>query len=207
MNLESDRRWDQLADELEFTQLGELRRQAEGWRSGLTGLAALLSVLVVLKGRDDLAGLPATARVVASGLLALAFLLLVAGSVLATRAAHGRMGDRSQLLGGQALRRWTVRELDRLAGALRRAAFCCCAGILLAAAAVAVAWSTTESAPDHLVRVGTTTGERCGALLPSGPDTVVLGVGATDGGATERVVLPGPTVTSVTPVSSCPAQG
>ncbi|MFI9763604.1 hypothetical protein ACIHFB_37385 [Streptomyces sp. NPDC051963] len=206
MSLESDRRWDLLADALEFTQLGELRRQAEGWRSGLSGLAALLTVLVVLKGRDDLAQLPTAARNVASGLVALAFLLLVAGSVLATRAAHGRMDERSRLMGGQALRRWTVREVDRVTRSLYRAALCCCAGIVFTVAAIAVAWSTTESAPDHLVRVGTTTGDRCGAFLASGPDAVVLGVEG-KGGDRERITLPDTVVTSVTPVTSCPEQG
>jgi hypothetical protein len=206
VSLESAERWDMLADELEFTQLGELRRQAEGWRSGLTGLAALLTVLVVLKGRDDLAQLPTAAGNIASGLIALAFLLLVAGSVLATRAAHGRMGERSRLVGGQALRRWTTREIGRVTRSLRLAALCCCAGIVLAAAAIAVAWSTTESAPDHLVRVGTTTGDRCGAFLASGPDAVVLGIEG-KGGDRERISLPDTVVTSVTPVSSCPAQG
>ncbi len=34
--------------------LQQLRRQAEGWRAGLTGLTALLAILVTLKGRDDL---------------------------------------------------------------------------------------------------------------------------------------------------------
>ncbi|MDX2676127.1 hypothetical protein [Streptomyces soliscabiei] len=58
MSAQSDRRWAQLARELEFHQLPELRRQAEGWRAGLTGLAALVAVLVTLKGRDDLNQVP-----------------------------------------------------------------------------------------------------------------------------------------------------
>ncbi|MBJ3807942.1 hypothetical protein [Streptomyces flavofungini] len=227
MTAQADRRWAELARELEFTQLDELRRRAEGWRTGLTGLAALLAVLVVLKGRDDLNGLPDIYQQVASGLVAAAFLLLVAGSVLAVRAAHGRLGERT-LLAGQALRRWTEDEVRRVVRSLRYASVCCVLGVACAAGAIAVAWVTTESPKDHLVRVSTTSGERCGEFLGSGRDGVALrtedagggteegaedgggGAGATGGakggGAKEkRVTLPARTVISVTPVGSCDA--
>ncbi|MFF5440373.1 hypothetical protein [Streptomyces achromogenes] len=197
MSTQSDRRWAQLARELEFSQLTELRRQAEGWRNGLAGLTALLAVLVTLKGRDDLSRLPSAARHTATALLGGAFVLLVVGSVRAVRAAHGRPGGRV-LLAGQALRRWTEAETIRVTGALRQACVCCVAGILLVCAAVAVAWVTTGSPPDHLVRVVTTSGERCGEFLGSGPDGVVL---RSEGG--RWVSLPARTVASVSPVASC----
>ncbi|WP_369239297.1 hypothetical protein AB5J56_36510 [Streptomyces sp. R21] len=201
MSAQSDRRWAQLARELEFTQLPELRRQAEGWRTGLTGLTALLAVLVTLKGRDDLARLPAGAGVAATILLGFAFLLFVTGSVLAVRAAHGRPGSRV-LLAGQALRRWTELEIVRVTRSLRYASVCCVAGVALAAAAVVVAWATTETPPDHLVRVTTTTGERCGEFVRSGRGgDVVLGFGEDEN--SRQVVLPARTVRSMKPVSSC----
>ncbi|MFF9769462.1 hypothetical protein ACIGXF_17630 [Streptomyces sp. NPDC053086] len=200
MSAQTDRRWAQLARELEFTQLPELRRQAEGWRNGLAGLTALLTVLVTLKGRDDLAQLPGTARLAASAALGAAFLLFVAGSVLAVRAAHGHPGDRV-LLAGQSLRRWTEREIVRVSRALRYASLCSGAGLVLVAGAVVVAWVTTESPPDHLVRVTTTSGERCGEFVGSGRDGVVLEI-ARDGGH-ERLVLSARTVLAVTPAGTC----
>ncbi|SEQ78626.1 hypothetical protein SAMN04487983_100842 [Streptomyces sp. yr375] len=201
MSAQSDRRWAQLARELEFHQLPELRRQAEGWRAGLTGLAALVAVLVTLKGRDDLNQVPDAARQTAGALVGLAFLLLVAGSVLAVRAAHGSPGEQV-LLAGQALRDWTRREIVRVTRSLRYAAVCCVTGVALVTAAVVVVWTTTDAQPDHLVRVVTTGGERCGELLGSGPDGVVL---RADGG--KRTLLPGRTVTSVVPVSACASAG
>ncbi|MYW41833.1 hypothetical protein GT045_11285 [Streptomyces sp. SID486] len=200
MSAPTDRRWAQLARELEFTQLPELRRQAEGWRNGLAGLTALLTVLVTLKGRDDLAELPGTARLAASATLGAAFVLFVTGSVLAVRAAHGHPGERV-LLAGQSLRRWTEQEIGRVTRALRFAALCSAAGLLLVAAAVVLAWVTTESPPDHLVRVVTTSGERCGEFLGSGPDGVVLK--NAQGGGDERLVLPARTVLTVTAAGSC----
>ncbi|MFF5480624.1 hypothetical protein ACFY5C_25245 [Streptomyces sp. NPDC012935] len=197
MSRQSDRRWAQLARELEFTQLPELRRQAEGWRTGLTGLTALLAALVTLKGRDDLSQLPDSARHGATALIGLAFLLLVVGSVLAVRAAHGSPGERV-LLAGQALREWTQREIARVDRSLRHAALCCVMGVTMVAAAVVVAWTTTQASPDHLVIIRTTSGERCGEFIASGPDGVTL---KTEGD--NQVMLPARTVTSVIPVPAC----
>ncbi|MER5526847.1 hypothetical protein ABT075_19980 [Streptomyces sp. NPDC002677] len=197
MSAQSDRRWAQLARELEFSELSELRKQAEGWRNGLTGLTALLAVLVTLKGRDDLSQLPSAARNTAAALLGTAFLSLAVGSVLAVRAAHGRPGSRV-LLTGQVLRGWTEQEVVRVTGALRQASVCCVTGILLVCGAVVVAWATTESPPDHLVRVVTTTGERCGEFLGEGSGGLVL--------RTEddkRTVLSEKAVVSVLPVEAC----
>ncbi|MGY0022675.1 hypothetical protein ACVHNB_27420 [Streptomyces sp. YJ-C3] len=202
MSATTDRRWSELAREQEFQQLPELQRRAEGWRNGLTGLAALLTVLVTLKGRDDLTQLPERARFLASGLLAVAFLLLVTGSVLAVRASHGRPGSRT-LLAGQSLRRWTEREIVRVTRALRWACVCCVAGIALAAGGVGVAWFTTESSPDSLVRVSTTTGERCGAFLGAGPAGVRLRVEAARN-ASHPVTLRNSAVLTITPVGQCP---
>ncbi|MFG2647575.1 hypothetical protein [Streptomyces sp. NPDC048436] len=204
MSDQSDRRWAVLARELEFTQLTELRRQAEGWRTGLTGLTALLAILAVLKGRDDLTQLPEAARYWATTLIAAAFLLLVAGSVLAVRAAHGRPGDRIQQA-GQALREWTEQEVVRVTQSLRYASLCCLSGVLLVAVAVGISWTTTASPDDHLVQVGTTTGGLCGKFVRAGGGGVVVRVD--DGDGARNVTLPVQTVDSVTPVNTCGASG
>ncbi|KUF14073.1 hypothetical protein [Streptomyces silvensis] len=205
-----DRRWAELARELEFSELPELRQRAEGWRAGLTGLSTLLAVLVVLKGRDDLAGLPTAARNTAMGLIAGAFVLLVVGSVLATRAAHGspRDSDKQMLITGHALRQWTEKEVKGVSRTLRRAALCCLLGVLLAGGGVGVAWSTTEKAKDHLVRVGTPTGELCGELVRAGRGGYVVKVEeGGEGDAPRQVTLPARDVDSVAPVASCDAPG
>ncbi|MFE7190890.1 hypothetical protein [Kitasatospora sp. NPDC057541] len=198
MSARSDRRWAELARELEFTRLPELRRQAEGWRTGLTGLTALLAVLALLKGRDNLDQLPAWAGSTAVALLALAFLLLVTGSLFAVRAAHGVPGEEI-LLGGQALRRWTEGEVDRVTRALARASGCCVGGLVLIVGALALAWATTEEAPSHLVRVRTGTTELCGELLRADQGQVVLRTGRE---RAERTV-PQATIVALEAVASC----
>ncbi|WP_043464862.1 hypothetical protein [Kitasatospora sp. MBT66] len=199
MSARSDRRWAELAEDLEFTRLPELRRQAEGWRTGLTGLTALLAVLVLLKGRDSLDQLPGWAGNTATALLALAFLLLVTGSLLAVRAAHGVPGEEI-LLGGQALRRWTEHEVGRVTRALARASGCCAVGLVLAVGALALAWATTEAAPSHLVRVRTGSTDLCGELIRADRAQLVLRTGPD---RAERTV-PQVDVTGLEAVGSCP---
>ncbi|GGX65375.1 hypothetical protein [Streptomyces hiroshimensis] len=201
MSAGTDRRWAELARELEFGQLPELRRQAEGWRTGLTGLTALFAVLVVLKGRDNLADLPVAARDAATGMLAAAFVLLAAGALLAVRAASGRPGD-TIVLGGQALRDWTRREAVRVARSLVAASVCCVTGVLLVAGAVGVAWSATDAPPEHLVRVSTGAATACGELAESGARGTRIWTGAGDE-RTLRFVPAGPG-TTVKPVAACP---
>ncbi|MGK5547389.1 hypothetical protein ACSNOH_22030 [Streptomyces sp. URMC 127] len=198
----NERRWAELARELEFTQLPELRRQAEGWRTGLTGLTALITVLVVLKGRDNLADLPPGARMTATVLLGCAFLVLVTGALLAVRASHGRPGEEI-VLGGQALRRWTRHEVVRVGRALKAAAVCSVLGVVLVAAAVATAWSTAGERAADLVRVRTPSGTVCGELREAGAAGVSVWV--TDDGRRELRVLPAGAGTTITPAKACPA--
>ncbi|MFI1064544.1 hypothetical protein ACH4TC_21965 [Streptomyces spororaveus] len=197
MSAHSDRRWAERTRELEFTRLPELRRQAEGWRTGLTGLTTLLAVLVLLKGRDNLAELPQWARATATGLLVAAFVLLVAGSLLAVRAAHGVPGEEI-LLGGRRLKDWTEQEVSRVTRALGRASACCLLGVLLVVGALLLAWVTTSAAPDHLVDVRTTTGGVCGELVAADGQQVSLRTGA---GSTLSV--PQASIVSLRPARTC----
>ncbi|WP_369357497.1 hypothetical protein [Streptomyces sp. cg2] len=197
MSTRSDRHWAELARELEFTRLPELRKQAEGWRTGLTGLTALLAVLMLLKGRDNLADLPDAARAIATGLLVTAFLLLTAGSLLAVRAAHGTP-EREILLGGQALRRWTEQEVARVTRALAWASLCCVLGVILVVGALVVAWVTTEHSDKRPVVVSTGTSVVCGELILADQQHVEI-----SSEMSGRVSLPWTAIVSVKPGKSC----
>lgn len=200
MTAQSDRRWAELARELEFGQLQELRKQAEGWRTGLTALTGLLTALAVLKGRENLADLPAAARNAAMVLTAVAFLLFVTGSVLAVRAAHGRPGS-EVLLGGQALRRWTENEVIRVRRSLSFASVCCLTGILAIASGVAVAWLNIAPQGVNLVKVTTDTTTSCGELVSAGPTEILFWSNAPKARSLTTVQLN--QVKTVTPVRTC----
>ncbi|MFJ4871726.1 hypothetical protein [Streptomyces sp. NPDC088757] len=196
----SDRRWAELARDLEFNQLPELRRQAEGWRTGLTGLTGLLGVLTVVKGQDQLSGLSGATARWAVALVLSAFAILVLGALLAVRASHGRP-EREIVLGGQALRRWTSEEIRRIRHRLRWAAVCCVSGLALVVAATCVIWSATPAPTSYTVRVGTLREELCGELMDADPHGFTIRTGR--GAAKSLRVVPYTTLVSLTPVGGC----
>ncbi|MFF7979937.1 hypothetical protein ACFZDK_12535 [Streptomyces sp. NPDC007901] len=198
MSARSDRRWAELARELEFTRLPEPRRQAEGWRTGPTGLTALLAVLVLLKGRDSLADLPEAARATATGLLLTAFALLTVGSFLAVRAAHGAP-EHEILLGGQALRLWTEQEVARVTRALAWASLTYVVGVALVVGALVVAWTTTQDAATRPVVVRTHTAVICGQLGVADRRQVKI---TSETGF--ELTVPWTDVVTVKPATSCP---
>lgn len=195
-----DRRWAELARELEFTQLDQLRKQAEGWRNGLVGLTALVTVLAVLKGRDDLTKLPSPWQTVATVLLGAAYLFLVAGSLVAVRASFGKPGDMLHL-GGQSLRKWTLTEIRRVRLALYLSMTAFALGMTLVAAALGVSWTHTEDPAADLVKVATTAGDFCGQLVSSTPTNVTLL--PITGNTTKPLALRTPDVRKITPATAC----
>ncbi|TGN76379.1 hypothetical protein E5083_14350 [Streptomyces bauhiniae] len=200
MSAGTDRRWAELARELEFSQLDVLRKQAEGWRNGLLGLTALVTVVTALKGRDDLSALEAPWRTVAVWLLVGAFLLLLAGSLFAVRASFGRPGERVRL-GGQALREWTLKEIGRVRRAVYVSAVALALGVALVVGALFVSWTRTEEPAADLVKVTTPAGPLCGELVSYQRDKVTLI--RTTGGTERQVVVRGAEVRKITPAKSC----
>ncbi|NEC85842.1 hypothetical protein [Streptomyces sp. SID12501] len=200
MSAGADRRWEELARELQFSQLDQLRKQAEGWRNGLIGLTALVTVLAVLKGRDDLSKLPSPWQTVAILLLGSAFLLLVAGSLIAVRASFGKPGELLHL-GGQSLRKWTLTEIRRVRQALYLSMSAFTLGMALVAAALGVSWTQTEDPAADLVKVASTTGDFCGQLVSYTHANVTLL--PTTGDTTKPLVLRTADVRKIVPATAC----
>lgn len=194
------RRWTELGRELEFGQLDVLRKQAEGWRNGLIGLTALITILAVLKGRDDLSKLPSPWQTVAFSLLGTAFLLLVVGSLLAVRASFGKPGEQTFLY-GRSLRAWTMKEIGRARRAIYLSAAAFTLGMALVAAALGVSWTHTEDPAADLVKVTTATGDFCGQLVSYTPKNVTLL--PTTGNTTKPLTLRTPDVRKITPATAC----
>ncbi|MFI6231849.1 hypothetical protein ACIBCR_31590 [Micromonospora echinospora] len=185
----TEKRWTQLAQETQFHQLESVRKQAEGWRTGLAGLTALLAAVLVVKGRSDVSGLAPTARYLVVALLAVAFALLVTASLLALRAASGWPDDRIYLT-GEALRAWHASESARIRARIRDAARLMVFGLLILAVAVGVTWlGPAEKKDAPLVSVETAAGTVCGELTGARDGHLVLGGPAADRGTPRLIPL------------------
>ncbi|TRV74503.1 hypothetical protein FKN01_24375 [Streptomyces sp. 130] len=175
------KRFAQLGQQLQLEQLTAARRQAEGWRNGLTALTGLVGVVFVLKGPESVAGLTPAWRLLTAGLLVLAFLLLLRGALLAVRAAHGRLGEGTWLT-GDALLSAVLDEVENIQDVLASARRCSVAGLTAVVAAIAVTWivpaeKAAEPKPaGPLVVVSTATGATCGELVLSDREAVTLKV-------------------------------
>ncbi|MBC9713457.1 hypothetical protein H9Y04_12840 [Streptomyces sp. TRM66268-LWL] len=209
------KRFAQLGQQLQLDQLTAVRRQAEGWRNGLTGLTGLVGVVFVLKGRESVAGMPAVWRWTTAALLVSAFVLLLIGALGAVRAAHGQLGQRTWLTGDR-LFAAVLDEVERTQDALTAARRTSVVGLCVIVAAVAVSWAVPAddskepaTAVPHVLVV-TADGPRCGELMAGDTRTLTLKVaGEKDksGGRTpaagEWRSIPLDQVRSITPVRGC----
>jgi hypothetical protein len=183
------KRWAQLAEDLEFEQLGNARTLAEGWRTGLVGLTALLAVVTIFQGPDTLADLAWWLRYVVVVLLALAFMLLIAGSLTATRAASGAPGEEIYLDADE-LRSWTFNETKSIQRDIIHAAQYMLCGLAALALAIGLSWlGPRATASGDLVTVQRDGIRTCGTLLSETNQALLLGDPADPGAAPQTIAL------------------
>lgn len=192
------KRWALLAQELKFSQLDIARKQAETWRTGLTALTALLTAILVLKGRDNVSALTLPFQITVVALLGAALGLLVVATLLVTRALAGPPGEEI-LLTGEDLEAWSAGEVRKISTALRWAPWLAVIGVVFVALAVGITWL----APAHdtitpLVEVTTPTAQPCGELIGATQHELILRT------PTAATLLPLSTVVTITPVATCP---
>lgn len=198
------KRFAQLGQQLQLEQLTTVRKQAEGWRNGLTALTGLVGVVFVLKGPESVAGMTTTWRWTTAALLVLAFLLLLTGALAAVRAAHGRLGHGTWLTGDELLTA-VLDEVERTQDVLTAARRCSVVGLSAVVAAIAVTWvvpaeAAKETKPSGpTVVVSTASGTTCGELVLSDGEAVTLRVRGQN--ALRRI--PARDVRSLAPAGAC----
>ncbi|OLT12463.1 hypothetical protein BJF79_22270 [Actinomadura sp. CNU-125] len=193
------KRWAQKAQQLKFTQLDTARKQAEGWRTGLGGLTALLSAVLIVKGRDNITALTPAFRWGVAILLGAALLMLVIATLLAVRAASGRPGENFEIR-GETLRAWTMAEVRRISTSIRWAARLATLAIVCVAAAVGCTWLGPEEKPSTpLMDVQHDSGRTCGELLGIDARNLVV----KEKSAAAPRVIPAGTVVTMHRVTNC----
>ncbi|MFI5910587.1 hypothetical protein [Dactylosporangium sp. NPDC051541] len=198
----SDRwHWGQKAQLLKFNQLEAARRQAESWRTGLTGITVLLSAVLVVKGRDNVSTLapPYPLLVLLCFLAALA--ALVVATLAALRAASGVPGDEC-LLTAEDLEAWSKAETTDVYRWITVARRLTVGGLWLIATGAAVAWLAPANLADPpLVRVDSPTGPICGRMTQLGDGIVRIEV--TRGQSRTIHVLPLDSAVTLDVVAAC----
>jgi len=200
------KRWAQLAQELEFSQLDIARKQADTWRTGLATLTTLLTAILVVKGRDDASTLTTPFQILVGALLAVALLLLLAATMWVTRALAGRAGDEF-LLTGETLQRWTADEVRKVSRVLRWVPWMAAASVIAVAAAVGVTWFAPAAAGTSgpLIQVSETGAQTtCGTFIGETQRQLILTVTPADGHTPLITYLPLASVQAITPVTTCP---
>jgi hypothetical protein len=174
--MSAERRWwAQRAQQQRYTQLDAARRQAETWRTGLTGLTTVLGAVLIVKGRDNASALADPFPWIVLTLFLLAAAALVAATLSAIRAASGVPGDEC-LLTGEDLARWTEREVAQVYRSITAARHLTVGGVCAIALAVALAWSVPTAKVDQpLVRVSWGSQQVCGKLLTMGDGMLRVG--------------------------------
>lgn len=190
--------WSQKAEQLKFTQLEVARKQAETWRTGLSGVTALLGAALIVKGRTDFTGLDRPYPAVILVLLGSALVAFVLATLAAVRAASGHPDDHI-VLNGEELRAWTEVEVEDVARAIRVARLLTAVGLVTVLSGALIAWiAPLKAVETPLVRVDGLPTVICGRLLGEGDGLLRIG----DAHRYQVVPLTGPV--TITTVSACP---
>jgi hypothetical protein len=188
--------WAQRAQELRLHQLDAAHRQAESWRTGLAGVTTLVGAVLIVGGRDTVAGLAPPYPQIAVALLGLAVGAFVAATFAAVRAAAGAPGDEC-LLTGEDLEAWTNHEVVVARRAIGTAQLLTLSGAGLLAAALGLSWLAPEQDVSPMVIVSSAGTSSCGVLVGIDTSTVRLRIGGHD-----RLIPLTPT-TQVEPTDRC----
>jgi hypothetical protein len=165
----ADVEWDRRAQELEFTQLSDLRAVADKWRNGLATLTGAVTTATVFKGTEVFADLAAWAVAAALFFLGLGLVALIAAGLLAMSASFGQP-DRL-INAGEDLREWTASATQKGARRLKVAQILTVIGVLGVASSTAVSWvGGAEDSPSTEILVDTNDGRSfCGAVVAGPP--------------------------------------
>jgi len=211
----SDAEWERRAEAAEVEALPALRAAGEKWTTAITSLTGIFSVIVLVKGPEDVTKiegdigdvLPGTGMVtiawehVVIALLALAIAAGVFAILRAARAAYG-MPSRFTQPSGRALRQRQRSEVIRSRRALKSSIRAAIGAVAALGLAIGVTWLETPDSPasGNLLVVRDDGSAVCGRLQEqSGEQLTVRKQGSGD------MSVPLARIRTAAAVSDCPA--
>lgn len=133
----SDKRWDELSDEVPFTTLAAARSLAEKWAATVATLLSLLGIAAFLETKDQLLALEWEAKVTAG---VAGFLSVVAATIAtfaAARAAQGGLKNVAEVT-GKVIRQMHEEAVGKIADLLWLSRLSTVAALAFAAFAIAI---------------------------------------------------------------------
>lgn len=193
-------RWEALTS----ASLATTQAAAEKWRTGLAAFVTLVTGGLLIKGPESANALTTGWRGLLSVLAGAGLAAAIVGLWLALRAAAGSPGrvNYSQVVAAYGgVRQFEIAAAGKASEMLRWAKLAVgLALVLLGAAAIAWWWAPEKAAdPPAMVRVTTSGGQKCGALLTG--DNQQLRIQIT--GETNPTPIPFADVLNVEVVASC----
>lgn len=149
----SDLRWEDRADELEFEALDRVRSAAEKWAASLAAILALFGALLVVKGRDDISRLTAGFEIAVACLLLIGLGAAAHATWQAALAAQGTPEDLRWPTGPE-LRRWELERAREAKRQLRRSRQSTWLAVIALVLAVGLTWfGKSESQSAETVQI------------------------------------------------------
>jgi hypothetical protein len=191
-----DRRWEELADDLEFEALPRIRSVAERWAGSIAAVTSAFGIAGLVGGRDALSDLEDAYATAAAILFGLALMLALAAIVLAALAAQGSP-KRMRSPSGADVRTWYAASARRAANQLFASRIAAVLSVLVLAAGIGITWFAPSDESDiapAVVAVTTRSGAvSCGELRTSAQATIAVGT----------ATLPLAEVVSIVPTGAC----
>jgi hypothetical protein len=157
------------AEEAVSSQLANVRKAAESWRTGLLALLGLITTVAVVKGRDSFADLDPLGQVLIGAALALALALAAIGSLKAMTAAYGDPRPRQT----QGILTWDYQDSKDAVNDLKWARRLLVAALVFVAIAVGLTWYWPGTKTTN-IRADFGAQSVCGTLVRANGQQIVI---------------------------------
>jgi hypothetical protein len=162
-----DRRWQEMANELQFNALAYVREAAERWTKTVGSITGAFGLLALFAGPMNIARSAPTVRILLGTLLVLTIIIGVAATLLAAQAAQGT--PKLVLSTYQTFRADYLRQLEQSSRGLRRSRLLSLIGILPLVIAIGVSWYQPDADQTAVSITRTGEPEICVRLSPNAP--------------------------------------
>ncbi len=184
---------------ISLDDLERVRKSAENWRNGLTGLLGLITTVSVVKGRDTFVGLSRGWQYIVGACWLLALSAAAVGLFFAMRAAFGTPRLIAVVDGAVTVRNWRDSEEREAISDMKWSRFLIFTTLALLGLAISVTWFAPGASPAYVTATNVNDKDICGELVKGDNTALTLKLGD---GTTKTIPLAQITAFSI--IATCP---